>query len=239
MHTRSKSTLRTALLSVVALVAWIGVASQSALAQLTWQSQPQDGYTIQEIIDAGGLQVGDKLFHSFDVVSVASVGVIKPDASTITVRGFIDINGDVSIEFNGGWAVFPGESLDTNIDFAVTAGPGWYIEGVELALGTFGAVGNGRLTISEVIRDQDKNFIDSMLVFHRANPLLQLLQDSSTFDPLKTIYVSKDILLQGSTNGVVQLSRFTQTFKQVPEPGTLALAALGTSLILFRRRRQA
>src|SRR5690606_2169326 len=106
----------------------------------------------------------------------------------------------------------------------------------------FGAVGNGRITLSEVIRDGNNNFVDSMLVYHRADPLLQQLQDFSTFDPLQTIWVTKDLLLQGGTlsnPGVAQISRFTQTFRQVPEPASLMLLGLGATLVATRRRRRA
>ena len=60
--------------------------------------------------------------------------------------------------------------------------------------------------------------------------------------PLSTVYVSKDIQVNGGTSqqGSAAISAVYQTFSQVPEPATLALLALGFGgmTVLRRRRKQ-
>jgi hypothetical protein len=51
--------------------------------------------------------------------------------------------------------------------------------------------------------------------------------------------ISKDVILTATLPANSSISEIDQTFTQVPEPGTLALVAVGFSgLFLLQRRRQ-
>lgn len=232
---------------LVAIVAALLLSAQTALAQIDWNTNPNaNGYTIAEIIDQGGLRVGDKLFTNFDVVSTpgrtnpSSTGPLPgaPNASSIRVRGFFDSNGDIGLEFNGAWFANVGQVVNTNITFVVTPDAPFEIEGVGLQLAAFGALGDGAVNIAENVFEAPSVFppLANLLVNYQKNGPFNIFQDFGSFVPQDSIFVSKDIIVTSGGNGIAHLSRFTQTFRQIPEPASVALLLGGIALIARRRR---
>jgi hypothetical protein len=65
-----------------------------------------------------------------------------------------------------------------------------------------------------------------------------LLQDSRGFEPVRTLGVANDIVVDGGLNGSASLSSFTIRFQEVPEPGTfVSVFASLLALTLLRHRR--
>ena len=67
----------------------------------------------------------------------------------------------------------------------------------------------------------------------------EVLYDHEEFEPLRTIWVVKDIAIAGGgPRGFATLSEFGQSFSQIPEPATMGVLALGGILLGIRRRRR-
>lgn len=240
MHANNRVPRTAWLVAIAALT----VLQTQARAVLNWNfnSPPANGYTIQEIIDNQGLRVGDKVFTSFDVVSFGTGGALAPQATDIRVRGFIEDDGSIGLDFNGAWFANIGQAVNTTIEFAVTADDPFVIDGVGLSLDAVGGLGNGAISIAEQVEDVPGGTVltdPTLFVFYQRNNPFNQFDDFGSFDPIKSIYVTKDITVTSGGQGIAHLSKFSQTFRQVPEPGTLVLAAGGMLVVLTRRRRSA
>ena len=83
-----------------------------------------NGYSIQDIINAGGIQIGDKLFDAFSVTSLGSGGALAPDAADIRITPIevlqppAPFGGDFGMIFNAAWVAMDGQSVNSTIQFA-------------------------------------------------------------------------------------------------------------------------
>jgi hypothetical protein len=202
-------------------------------------------YRLTEVNQAGGIQVGDKLFSDFTVDCSDTVGVVPQGLYEIKVRG-VDVDGDYGLIFIGGWSAFSGQTCDSVITFKVTAAEGYFIKDNGLKLLGCDAEEGGSIIITENIFPGDPKttqWIKRELVYCQTfsdGTELVKQEDHEVFTPLPEIWVVKDVYVTGGieTGGVAHLSQFQQTFSQVPEPATLSLLALGGLAILrFRRHR--
>src|SRR5690606_18175522 len=100
------------------------------------------------IQEEGGLWVGDKLFANFDVVTTATPGITGPTVNTIAVRG-VNVEGNLGLEFFGGWATVSGQSINTNLSFSVSTAGTEIIHGSHLWMTAFGAYGGGVVSMVE------------------------------------------------------------------------------------------
>ena len=204
-------------------------------------------YTLQQVIDAGGLRVGDKVFTDWRVTASSSVNGVAPGAGAITVTGVL-VGGELGLRFNGAWTAGPQDLIDTTIGFKVTADAPFLIHDNSLYITAFGAANGGIASISEQVYDADPNqgFLTPL-----ANKFVWVASDINfnNFDhkeftkngenvALPSVWVVKDIALSGGVQqrGLAGISEFYQTFSQVPEPATLSMLVLG-GLALIRRRR--
>lgn len=194
---------------------------------------------------ANGLLVGDKLFKDFTAdTNVTGPMGIGPDADGITVKGVM-IDGDYGLFFQGGWFAGPGVLIDTSIGFSVEVmDPNKWMVGNNMHLLNFGAAVGGFVGITENVyaTNPPSPSIANNFVYY-INSTTNDLDDPKTFSPAgqyKKVWVRKDIAIGTAlnANGVSQLSGFTQTFKQVPEPATMTLLGVG-GLLAMRRRRNA
>lgn len=229
---------------LLAAIVLLAMAQTQAWAILNWNfsNPPPNGYSIQQIIDNQGLRVGDKVFTSFSVVSIGSGGALAPQAADIRVRGFLKADGSIGLDFNGAWFANVGQVVNTTIEFAVTADHPYFIDGIGLSLDAVGTLGNGAISIAEQAEDVPGGTVltnPTLFAFYQRNNPFNKFKDFGSFDPIKSIYVTKDIIVTSGGQGIAHMSKFSQTFHQIPEPGTLALAVGGVLLVLGRRRRAA
>lgn len=128
-------------------------------------NDPQDSYTIEEVQNAGGIIVGDKLFDEFRVTTTTTANAIAPDASAIAVTG-VKISGELGLRFNAGlsaWSVQANEYADTTIKFRVSITEpellqGWVLTDNSLWMSAYATENNGLVSVSENIYalDPDK-----------------------------------------------------------------------------------
>lgn len=237
-----------AVLVVAAALLLMLAGPRAAWAALVWDfnNPPANGYTLEQVNDAGGLEVGGLLFANFGVISSATSGVVGPKADTITVQGIESGPSAFSLQFNGGWAVNSGQAINTTIDFSVTALDSEQpIIANWLWMSGYGASGEGLVQITENVYPSNPGLIpppsalgDKFISYAQGDPQNNTV-DSAEFDPHGQVWVVKDISVSGGqvSGGNAHLSQFYQAFVQVPEPGSLALLAAGGLLALRRRPR--
>jgi len=245
---------------VLVTVALPVVASAALIADL----QNPVSYTIEEVNNNGGIQVGDKLFSGFVVTTTKTVTATAPEADAIAVTGVQDTNGDLGLRFNGPWVAAAGQFADSTIKFKVEIvdpelSEGWVISDSSLwltAIGVSSTTDGGIVSVSQSVYDidpypgpvDDDDLIGDNIV-HYIDMTDKDLLDGMDFedaqgDPvaLPEVWVVSDVIANGGLatgTGVAHISEFTQTFSQVPEPATAGLLVLGGLLVLARHRRRA
>ncbi len=222
-----------------------------------------DGYTIQEIIDAGGIIIGDKLFDAFRVTTTKSLGAIAPGAGEIAITPIqilkpgAPLGGDFGMKFNALWSAPGGGLADSTIEFQATILPkyvdlGYAFKDNALWITAFG-IGNteppGIVSVSENVwarhpSDQipPHKPIANKFVYYRTDADNQLFHEAEFDESITQIWITKDVGANGGEGelGVAHLSEFYQTFSQIPEPGTLTLlgfGAFGLAAYAWRKRR--
>jgi len=224
-----------------ALLVFCSVASAAIIVA------PIDGatsYTVQQIIDAGGIKIGDKSFTEWRVTTTTQGNGIAPQAGGISVTG-VQISGEYGMRFNGPWSASTGDLADTTIGFRVTADDPWLICDNTLAVAAFGADKGGMASISENVyaADPTKVFnspVANKYVYYVNDTDYKAVDHKEFPSDYKDIWVVKDVIVNGSTavGATAHVSEFYQTFSQIPEPATLSLLVVGAVLTLARPRHR-
>ena len=209
------------------------------------------GFTLQQVIEAGGIRVGDKVFDQFTVNNSISVDATAPDAAGIMVYGVQTPDGELGLRFTGGWGAFGGQIADTIVMFHVKADRPWLISDNSLWMDAYGASNGGLVSVSENVFAKDplegysSSLADKYVYF--ANRGDKDVYDHQEFTnaegelvAVPEIWVVKDIIVNGGPNetGSAHLSQFYQTFSQIPEPASMTLLAIGGLLALARKNRR-
>lgn len=214
--------------------------------------------TLQELVDGGTIQVGDKLFSEWDVIDAFRSFPFFPiplDLNNIEVIGrFQDTNapGLEFVSLEDELTIPPGENLTLSFDFLVTS-LGEPIIDNELELLDFEAQGDitgtppSSITIQEDVgttKGGDDLAQKSVFatVFGGVDPPPPEIKtfERAIFPPQQSVWVRKNISLSAGPEGGASLNRFTQRFSQkVPEPTSsisfLALGILGVASTLKRK----
>jgi hypothetical protein len=194
--------------------------------------------------------VGNERFDTFSWSVTQSGGALPPDPANIKVSAIVS-GSDTGLFFQGGPFLTVGnQTIDANLTFDVTAlDPTKKLTTADLMV-TAGTAGGGSVSIAEVVRGTANNQLGQQLVIEQQNlPNGGQSFAEMTFAPQTTIQISKDVLLVGHAftgtgdADVAQMSDFRQVFDpvSVPEPGGVALAAIGSGGVGrfgWRRRRR-
>ena len=224
---------------------------------ITLQTAQQQGLT---------LRVGDKVFDAFTPPVATAQYDDSPDQATQDARdaaieaaiqisgyftgpntpGILFTNTLWQVDESAGTPTIP-TYLATSFDFRVTADPGWQIVGANMHVSGVIVQGSEALddavNITENVQDgpfpPGTDIIDPLVVQLPELPPDILSIATDTFSARQSVFITKDLILTTGNvdGGSVQVTALGQTFRQVPEPGTLALGGAGLALIAGCRRR--
>lgn len=201
-----------------------------------------DRIAVSNLENSETLQVGDKIFGDFAFSAIGGGGAIAPTTADFFVTGGIDSDtGDIGLKFEESWNAASGQTLNANFEFSVTVAPeapGFFINGVSAILLNASATGNGVVNFGETVLDDEVPTGDLLGVLSASvDAVFADIEDGVTFDPIKKIWVYKDVSLTGGVAGAAHLSEFFQFYSQVPEPGSVLLLLSGGALLVMRRRQ--
>lgn len=203
-----------------------------------------DGYTLSEIMDAGGARVGDKVLADFRYTALGTSEATVPEANQIVVHGVLD-GEEYGVTFAATWAVGSAGQLDARLGFSVTADDPFLVSDASLGIDDYAAE-NAQILVTEDVwaTDPEQGPADLLgamqayyVVFGVSDANLSSHVDFTSLAQ-KQVWVVKDIALGSfDSSGSASLGLIQQTFSQVPEPLTLGLLSVG-GLVLLRRRRR-
>ncbi len=149
-------------------------------------------------------------------------------------------DGSHGIRFQGGFVdQAGGDASDALITFDVSVAMGSPMEISEVRLAANPAVfgGTGMASVTETLLPDIVN--DKLVMYDFGNGDDQLADTIVLPQTYKSLSIQKDIILHSTGDtGAVTLSFVDQTFKQVPEPASLGLLAVGMMAVGFFRRRR-
>lgn len=218
------------LMAMVLLIASTAMAIPIPPNLIGYDPNADGKLTYNELValGSGGGILEDKFFSNFTYAGSAGGGAVALVASDITVvpdatpfnPGFL---------FTASWAAGSGAFMDSLLQFDVKS-LGNPISDISATM-ISGHVFSGIASVTENTTEGNILLFDSSLGVHTS--------DTITFNPtMDTIHVSKDIGVNGGTEGLATISGVTNHFSEVPEPATMLL--LGSGLLgmgVYARRR--
>ncbi len=211
---------------VVGLLAAMLMPGQASAAPLSILA----GDPLNSIVQA------DKVFDQFHYTVNTSIGRVVFDPAQIEVKG-ITLGDEHGIQFAGllaaiGQAAAPGH-LKVTIDYRVTVtDPNLFIDDLSLGFNGFVTGPGGYAKVDETAWIAGPTAVGTASVATPA-PLSDHILLAGAF---KSLHVTKTIeLFSAGPTGATTISLVNQTFSQIPEPATVALALAG--LAFWRRRR--
>jgi hypothetical protein len=236
-------------MAILALAAVACLAATPASAALVNLTPPAGATNSQTSVTLASLQtgqdmgivVGDKIFTGFSYSRVGDM----PEATDVNVLGFRDSDGNWGVSFQGAFVDLPGgSSSDAVIRFMVEVDNTQntipqVINDAHLFLGGVGVGDESFFSVDESFLGRNET-LSTFVTTLGPNPQQQQLSDETDFTPTATkLTVTKDIfaLAAATSNQPARGTVIDQSFSQIPEPMTVALAGMtGLGLIAVRRR---
>lgn len=215
----------------------VGVASAA------WVPLTGDPVTLGSL-PGGILIVGDKEFSEFDLFGFATGGAIPPDYDSVFIQGGVDnVTGDYGLRFTLLLNAGPNQAANANLSFKVSILPNYeeyFIKDVGIVVTGVSATDTGVVNLGETVWDAPiptGNLLASLSCSMSTSGAV--LTDYYEFNPVKEIWVYKDLSVSGGTGlyGSAHLSEFFQFYSQIPEPATIVLLGLGALMLMPKRRR--
>jgi hypothetical protein len=248
MHRLDSRLLLKAALAVTAAAMLAAGPAQAALVNLT----PTPGsvnsvgsVTLASLQAANtGIVVGDKIFTGFSYSKIGDM----PDPTAVNVLGFHDPSGNWGVSFHGTFVDLPGGgSSDALIRFMVQVDPGpstapnpARITDAHLFLGGIGAGDESFVTVDESFLGRNET-LHGFYSTLGPGPTQSQLSDQTLITPSTTkLNVTKDIFANAADAGFLpaRVTVVDQSFSQmVPEPATMALAALSMVGLIMAGRK--
>jgi len=201
------------------------------------QGDPNDG------IPQGGIVVDGLRYYDF---TYTNSGNNPPAASEVEVQTAPSPTGFSGLEFSYDWtAAGAGNNMRSTIRYKLHSEVGAPVNTVGLffdgdvppgneGIGTFASV-------TEVVRDLAGNDLGELSVFDDGTgPGVDNNSDFENIAPPRLdLDLTKAIRVRSEGPGVSTISVVDNVFRQVPEPTSLAVLALGGGFMALRRRRTA
>jgi hypothetical protein len=237
-------------LMVVAAMTALSLAGPAARSEIiAGDPNSRVFYALSDVLDAGGIRVGELTFTDFRLVSTAGAGASAADANDILLSALC-ADGTYGLAFNGSWTAVAGGRADTTLAFKVSlADPLLLLHDNSLSMSAYGATGGGLVLITENVYDADPLWhpstarpLASEVVYYHSDADYCIHQHR-TFAlagrpaAVPQAWIVKDIHVTSDGAGsAAALSEFSQSVGLIPEPATMLLLALGAPGLLIRRR---
>jgi hypothetical protein len=196
---------------------------------------------LDEVIASGGFATANGLtFSGFEVFFTGDL------AGALTAQDLlVDVIGD-GFQLIGPISAADGELGDVLLTFQVSAqSEANAIVGASLLSNGVANGAGAQAGVDELILTSESGQVITVLsAFDTGGSDAPVLSAETSFAPRLSIRVAKDILVDSTlvgagTGGSARISLIQQRFTVVPEPGGLALFAIGLSgLVAFGRRRK-
>src|SRR5580658_1149997 len=161
---------------------------------------------------------------TFSDLTYIPSGNLLVDAGQVSIT-FVNSGGEEGLDFNAPWVDIPGQTTDSTFGFTVSCNDGCGID--DLALSILGAAAGpgGNVNLAE---DATPPVGPTIALEADVNPGFALTSDSTTFSPVSSLTVTKDLAVIGGTSGpgsgASQVQNlFSTTTTTVPEPSTVFL----------------
>jgi hypothetical protein len=215
------------LLLMSATIALVVACASGTQAQ-TFVGSP---ISLASLTNGGGtILVGDKLFSDF--------GISGYNASNIFVQGIIENGDDFGIQFQGGFVATDDALMDVHLSYQVNVtNSDNLISGANLSFNGV-VVGSGGLAqVTESVYTNMNYLYGNMSV--SVTPSSSLYSTNMVIDPPQAqLNLDKDVINYAIQLSYSSISTINQSFVQVPEPSTIALAGAGLAGLLILRRRR-
>ena len=191
------------------------------------------------------LTIGDKTFTDF---SYQDTDLTSFDPTQIQVTASIRSDGIYYLTWSGSVALATLSTAvaDLKLNYIVSASGGAINMIDQSYTGSAQPAGSTFLAVDETVATGSfggQTVGQSHLTaYDVSDPPAEINDDLNIVPPQVLLYVTKDISLAAISppGALITISQVTQSFHQVPEPGTMLLGSLGAGLLLcLRSRRQA
>jgi len=242
----AKKFRRLLLLCGLAVLAIPGIASAATVT-----------YSLADLLTggntSGGFTIGDKRYSNFTFSSTGPAPLIPRDVNvrvtSADVNSAVPGDDNYTIQFTFGLDAFPGERNDLVIGYQVdVTNPAMAINRVGLRFnGTVpsGSAGLANTSVVESVRNTDdtdvvpgSKVVNIGVQNDGSGPQPDINSNTIAINPTRSVAFTKDIIVSSRPGGgYAAISVVDNIVDQVPEPGTIGLAAFAGAGLLLRRRR--